>query len=207
MKISKYNFTDQNLAEAYIKQAFPNDFPEYLPNFSQNSENTLNLVEVYDPPHSPDRNVDTEMDNDEDETQVQLKKVWFSKGKPTKADEEATIYFLKLREKYSNRFDDKKSVKNKLWAAIANDMKAARYDISCSKEDGSTKCKQKFANLESKYIKHVEHMKTTGSQFKDPPPYFDQMHSILSKYIRYKYQLLFRFVWVRKTHVSYHYHK
>lgn len=45
--------------------------------------------------------------------------------------------------------------------------------------NGAEKCRQKFANLQRSYLNYRKHIKTTGTEKRDFPPYFEEMDAIL----------------------------
>jgi hypothetical protein len=47
--------------------------------------------------------------------------------------------------------------------------------------NGAEKCRQKYANLQNRYFLHLKHLKTTGEERKEEPPYFSLMHSIIGE--------------------------
>lgn len=104
--------------------------------------------------------------------------VWSSK-RSTQVDHEATKFFLQLRSQYAEKFDDKKSVKNQLWALIAKTMNENGFFVG-EKKEAVEKCRMKFANLQKSYLNYIRHINSTGTDKKDPPPYYEEMHSILS---------------------------
>lgn len=118
--------------------------------------------------------VEEENTEEEDisEASCSLIPVWKSKGKASADDEEATTLLLNLRQKYATKFDDKKTTKTSLWNTIASEMRHT-YDVN------AVQCKQKFDNLYKTYLKHLSHMKMTGTDKKDPPPFFNEMHGIM----------------------------
>lgn len=109
------------------------------------------------------------------------RKVWHSKGRPTKADDEATMLLLELRQKYNYKFNDSRTTNHSLWTLIAEEMEAGGFDICPTKSGPAIKCRQKFVNLESQYNGYIKHMKQTGEEKKSPPPYYDVLHAILGK--------------------------
>jgi hypothetical protein len=102
--------------------------------------------------------------------------IWGSKGKPTARDVKATEHFLGLRQKYATQFDDKKTCKTKLWAKMATEMEASGYPLG---PGGGEKCRQKFQNLFRLYLKHRQYVRKTGTGKRDPPHYYELMHSIM----------------------------
>lgn len=132
-----------------------------------------------------EQDLEVPVDDDPEEATGKENEIWCSKGKPTGEDNLATESFLSIREKYNKEFGDKKTNKSKLWNKIAGSLKEMGFNLG---DNGGEKCRQKFQNLSRLYIKHRKHMKTTGTAQKDPPMYFDQMHSILGKFkIEIKY--------------------
>lgn len=79
---------------------------------------------------------------------------------------------------YASKFDDRKSSKAGLWQKIAVEMKIMGFDVGDGKEGGE-RCRQKFANLQRSYVNFKKHMKTTGEEKCNPPPFFDEMDKIL----------------------------
>ncbi|CAH1111426.1 unnamed protein product [Psylliodes chrysocephalus] len=74
--------------------------------------------------------------------------VWQQKGKPNEMDGKVTCLLLKLRGStiYTRKFNDKCSVKNKLWEEIAKKMGEEGFCVS------GVQSQQKFMNLSKKYI-------------------------------------------------------
>ncbi|KAL1488112.1 hypothetical protein ABEB36_015070 [Hypothenemus hampei] len=103
---------------------------------------------------------------------------WSSSLKNNSRDIEATEFFLQLRYEMSDKFNDRKTLKNNLWSEICKKMNAAGYVVGESKV-GIEKCRQKFANLQRSYINYVEHMKKTDESKRDPPLFRGLLHSIL----------------------------
>ncbi|KAF5294106.1 hypothetical protein FQR65_LT10931 [Abscondita terminalis] len=91
---------------------------------------------------------------------------------------QATLLFLKLRTDFNNKFNDRKTVKQSLWQKIASELRIHGFDIPEGRE-GAEKCRQKFANLQRTYLNYIKHIKTTGEEKKDPPPYFNEVDAIL----------------------------
>lgn len=92
--------------------------------------------------------------------------IWSSKKKPTEQDNNATKYFLELRAEYAAKFNDKKTHKQTIWQEIANKLKQKGFDLGSG---GAEKCRQKF----------WEHVQTTGKEKMNPPPFYEELHSIL----------------------------
>jgi hypothetical protein len=103
--------------------------------------------------------------------------IWCSK-RPNATDQEATLLFLNLRDKYATDFDDKKHIKSQLWKKIAKEMADSGFKVGEGKE-AVEKLRQKFANLQKQYLKHIQHVKQTGEEKREPPPFFNEMHGIL----------------------------
>lgn len=115
--------------------------------------------------------------NAELDEKTSLNEVWCRK-KPNEIDLEATAQLLKLRNELSSQFNDKKTVKAKLWLRIAQELKK-NFNLG---DNGAEKCRQKFSNLQRCYLNYVKHQKTTGSEKNDDiPPFFEELHSILGK--------------------------
>ncbi|KAL1488840.1 hypothetical protein ABEB36_009304 [Hypothenemus hampei] len=91
---------------------------------------------------------------------------------------EATALFLSLRKKYNDKFKDRKTLKTSLWQKIAIELNDNGYAVTKGRE-GAEKCRQKFANLQRGYIKFIENMKKTGSEKRNPPPFFEELNEIL----------------------------
>lgn len=104
--------------------------------------------------------------------------LWRSSKHPTKQDHEATLAFLEIRKKYDGEFSDKKTSKNVIWRKIVNEMNAMGYYVGDGSE-ATEKCRQKFANLQSSYVKAKQRKKTTGEGKIKDPPYYDLIDSIL----------------------------
>lgn len=107
-----------------------------------------------------------------------VKDILWTKKKPTDRDCEATSLLLALRQKMADQFDDKKNTKAKLWQKIAGTLKENNFSLG---DKAADRCRQKFANLTKSYLSYVKQQQTTGEGKIDPPPFFDEMHSILGK--------------------------
>lgn len=103
--------------------------------------------------------------------------IW-SRKKPTQQDIEATKSMLTLRENLKHLFDDKKTKKLKLWKDLAKELELQGYNLG---GNGGERCRQKFANLQKAYLSYISNQVTTGSEVKDVPPFFEEMHGILGK--------------------------
>ncbi|KAF5284954.1 hypothetical protein FQA39_LY16909 [Lamprigera yunnana] len=77
-------------------------------------------------------------------------------------DHEATLTLLSLRKEVDAEFLDR-SAKKILWNKI---------------ETGVEKCRQKFANLQSSFVKTNDKRKRTGEGRINNPPYFDELSDI-----------------------------
>ncbi|CAH1114747.1 unnamed protein product [Psylliodes chrysocephalus] len=91
--------------------------------------------------------------------------------------EEANVLLNDITTKYNEKCNDRKTLKQALLQKIAGDMKNKGFDIQEGRE-GAEKS-QKFANKQRSYLNYMKNIKTTGTEIKDPPPYFDEMHAIL----------------------------
>lgn len=116
------------------------------------------------------QNLNNNQDKDQAE-EVHLKK-------KTEMSKEATLEFLRMRKEFNTKFNDRKTVKNCLWEKIALEMRNNGYEMPGGRE-GAERCRQKFANLQRSYMNYIKQMKTTGSERRDPPPYFEEMNEIL----------------------------
>lgn len=105
--------------------------------------------------------------------------IWSGKGKPTSDDKKATEFLLQLRvsEKYSKLFNDKKTVKMTIWSKIAQEIISAGFALNA--KDAGKKCYQKFLNLTKQYINFRKNAEKTGMDKKDPPEFYDILHAIL----------------------------
>jgi hypothetical protein len=99
--------------------------------------------------------------------------IWCSK-RPNATDLEATLLFLNLRDKYATDFDDKKHIKSQLWKKIAKEMADSGFNVG-EGEEAVEKLRQKFANLQKQYLKHIQHVKQTGEEKREPPPFFNEI--------------------------------
>lgn len=87
-------------------------------------------------------------------------KIWSTRVQ-TKIDKTATFYFLELRKELNNKFADKYTPKNSLWQKIAQKMNEANFFVGDGIE-GREKCRQKFVNLQSSYMKYIDKRRNTG---------------------------------------------
>lgn len=89
---------------------------------------------------------------------------------------------LQLRgsEKMMSKFNDKKTPKVQLWQEIAEEMAKMGFPIGLGKE-GAEKVRQKFVNLQRRYMKFVCANNQAGNQKLLPPTHFEQLHSILGE--------------------------
>lgn len=85
--------------------------------------------------------------------------IWTSR-KPTSNDVQATYHFLDLRRQMSHEFDDQKNCKNSLWQKIAKSLNQNAFYVGNGPE-ATEKCRKKFANLQSSYMKYND-KKTTN---------------------------------------------
>lgn len=99
-------------------------------------------------------------------------------------DNAATERLLDLREELSMKFDDKKNTKTHMWQVIANTMNREGFFVGAGKE-GAERCRQKFSNLEKKYVAFINAVKTTGNEKKEAPPFYNKLHGILGKKHKY----------------------
>ncbi|KAK9702506.1 hypothetical protein QE152_g29885 [Popillia japonica] len=67
--------------------------------------------------------------------------IWKSKGRPTKAEDQATTLLLQLRAQLAPKFDDKKTVKHQLWVKIAEELENSGYSCGTGK-GGGERCRQ-----------------------------------------------------------------
>lgn len=132
----------------------------------------------------------------EDESTIKKEIIWCRK-KPTEVDIEATTKLLQLRQEMATQFDDRRTVKSKLWNRIACILQE-EFNLG---DNGVEKCRQKFANLQRMYLAYVKHQRSTGSGRNDNmPPFFDQLHSILgmlfilSTTYQFKFTYLFNYI-------------
>lgn len=145
----------------------------YIPTIASVAENKRTT-----PLSSTLKNVDCDPPSDQTVSNA-TEQIWCRK-KPTDTDLEATSRLLKLRQEMASSFDDKKTIKAKLWQKISIIMQE-KFNIG---ENGSEKCRQKFCNLQRTYLAYIKHQKTTGSGRNDDlPPFFAELHSILSEYV------------------------
>lgn len=104
--------------------------------------------------------------------------IW-TKKKPTEIDLKAAALLLSLRQQHAKKFDDRKTVKSKLWNDIAKTLSENGYTIG---ENAGERCRQKFANLSKPYLTYIKHQKETGTDgSENVPPFFDELHSILGE--------------------------
>ena len=76
-------------------------------------------------------------------------------------------------------FKAKKTTKGKLWQQIADTLHQKGFIVG---QNGAERCRQKFSNLTKAYLNYVKHQKTTGAgDSMEVPPFFDELHSLLSK--------------------------
>lgn len=143
---------------------------EYCHNYTspnENSESTINAADLSEagPSNRPDQGPNCNNKKD----------VWLSKGKPTADDREATNQMLLLRasDNFIKKFNDKSSCKLNLWKDIACRLQEMGYNVDAKA------CRQKFANLQNKYLKFKAHVNSTGADRRDPPEFYDQLDEIL----------------------------
>ncbi|KAL1488785.1 hypothetical protein ABEB36_014583 [Hypothenemus hampei] len=91
---------------------------------------------------------------------------------------EATQCFLSLRKEMVDQFNDKKTCKNDLWQKIAVQMTNMGFYVGTGIE-GRDKCRQKFANLQTSYLKFIDKTKATGEGKLKKPPFYEELNEIL----------------------------
>lgn len=105
-------------------------------------------------------------------------KVWTTSRTQTTRDKSATEYFIQLRKELDNKFMDKTTSKIFLWTEISLKMNEAGFFVGEGTE-GREKCRQKFVNLQSSYMKYMDRKRTTGEGKIEKPPYYDNLDEIL----------------------------
>ncbi|XP_031329470.1 uncharacterized protein LOC116160417 [Photinus pyralis] len=105
--------------------------------------------------------------------------IWKSARNQTQADINAIITFLTLRssDKYDRLFNDKKTVKLKVWQMLAEAMNQEGFHVGNGKE-AAERCRQKYHNLMKSYLQLTKNSKTGTEGGKPLPPYFDLMHKL-----------------------------
>lgn len=124
--------------------------------------------------------------------------IWSWKGKPSERNTEATAMLLKIRgsESFKNRFNDKKTVKKKLWNEIAEDMQKAGFLVTAEK------CQQKYLNLVKQYSNFVSTMKKTGQDRRIPPTFYKELHEILGEKDKFTLSNVSDSLLISEDHVS-----
>lgn len=105
--------------------------------------------------------------------------LWKSSKNVTSEDREATKVFLELRKQYDPQFRDKKTSKNTLWQKINDTMKEMGFYIGDG-VIGRERCRQKFCNLQTSYLKAKQRRKRTGEGVIILPPFFEELDELLS---------------------------
>lgn len=104
--------------------------------------------------------------------------------RPTAIDIEATETFIDIVKDSSIQLllKDKKTTKNKVWIKVYNEMVKRGYCVHSVEKEGGIKCSQKGRNLERNYaeFKLNSGPKSTGRGRKDPPPYYELLHSVFA---------------------------
>jgi hypothetical protein len=103
--------------------------------------------------------------------------LWRSSKRPTQQDHQATLTLLALRRELDNEFTNKKNVKLDLWMRVANKLNELGFFVGHGVE-GRDRCKTKFHNLQSMYMKTVDLRKRTGQGKIKLPPYFEELDAI-----------------------------
>ncbi|KAL1487927.1 hypothetical protein ABEB36_015312 [Hypothenemus hampei] len=93
--------------------------------------------------------------------------LWKSSKNPSLKDMEATQCFLSLRKEM-----------NDLWQKIAVQMTNMGFYVGTGIE-GRDKCRQKFANLQTSYLKFIDKTKATGEGKLKKPPFYEELNEIL----------------------------
>lgn len=106
--------------------------------------------------------------------------IWKSPKSPTEEDHKATLALLDLRLSYNDDFKNKKTPKNEIWKKIASKMNERGFVVGEGVE-GKEKVRQKFANLQSTYIKYKDSQKRTGEGKLKRPKYFEELEEILGE--------------------------
>jgi hypothetical protein len=94
----------------------------------------------------------------------------------TAVDHEATLAFLSLRQSYNKTFINKKKLVKTLFGRKLDQLNEMGYSVG---EGGREKCRQKFANLQSSYLRTKEKRRRTGEEKVQDSPYFQEMDAIL----------------------------
>ncbi|XP_023312351.1 uncharacterized protein LOC111692536 [Anoplophora glabripennis] len=104
--------------------------------------------------------------------------LWKTSKTQSQKDHDATLVLLDLRKQFDKDFMDKKNGKNVIWHKIADHMNSMGYYVGKG-TDGREKVRQKFANLQTSYLKFIQKRKLTGEGAVDTPPYYTEMNEIL----------------------------
>ncbi|VEN60031.1 unnamed protein product [Callosobruchus maculatus] len=72
-------------------------------------------------------------------------------------------------------FDDKKTIKAKLWQRIADSIQESNYNIG---SNAAEKCRQKFANLMKAYLNFLKNQKITGPEAEDMPSFYNDIYKV-----------------------------
>ena len=104
--------------------------------------------------------------------------IWISAKNQTLHDREATYFFLSLRKKYADSFNDKITNKNSIWSEIATEMNSSNFFVGEGIQ-GREKCRQKFANLQASYTRFIDKRRQTGEGKIPKPQFFDDLNEIL----------------------------
>ncbi|CAG9763726.1 unnamed protein product [Ceutorhynchus assimilis] len=160
---------DQHAAFEFLNRLDPDKYP--IPGGSRDTQVPLFNFNVpqQDLGESRTSSVQNGKENVENE------EIWCKK-KPTEKDLMATELFLSLRDQYKDKFNDTKTTKTSIWKIIAKKLMEENYNLG---KDPVEKCRQKWANLQKKYLEHMKHLKTTGVERIETPPFFDILHGIL----------------------------
>lgn len=108
----------------------------------------------------------------------QICELWKTSKTQSQKDHEATLILLDLRKQFDKDFLDKKSAKNIIWKKIADHMNNMGFYVGQG-TDGREKVRQKFANLQTSYMKFIQKRKLTGEGAIDTPPYYNEINEIL----------------------------
>jgi len=113
-----------------------------------------------------------------------LQDVW-NTTRPRPIDHRATEEFIKLvmSEDIQHLLKDKRTPKTKVWKQVYDKMILLGFRVCQSSIEGGIKCNQKWRNLEKNYIDFKKNAgpKSTGKGRKDPPPYYNLLHSAFAE--------------------------
>ncbi|XP_077277500.1 uncharacterized protein LOC143905784 [Temnothorax americanus] len=93
---------------------------------------------------------------------------------------EMTVKLLEIVQSKFHFLNDKMHSKKKIWADITTKMQKTGYLVTYGTKTAD-KCHQRWRNLEKMYHGHCRYIKSTGTEKKKPPKYFDEMHELIGE--------------------------